>query len=824
MKRRLKSALIASAALIALGPDAAAEAKTQRFDIAAQPARAALSSFAQQAGVQILFPSFAVAGLSTPAVRGDLTASEALDRLARPAGLVVAAQNDRTITLAQAQTSPRPQSADRVEEVIVTARRREETQQRVPVSITAFTGAALEQRGYQSLTDIQRAAPNLSFTPGTGGKTGSVSPFIRGVGEYDFIITSDPSVALYVDGVYVARSFGANTQLLGIDRVEVLRGPQGTLFGKNTIGGAVVVTTHKPDGSKRLDADIMGGSFGTIQGRLAAEAPITRSLFAGISLMAKKSDGWQKIQNDEALGDEGIFAGRGTLRWKGDEVDAVLAIDGLHQRQNSAAHNMLSFSPTVFSGLQSALIAPCCTVPADIDRTESTDFFNHDDADAVNVTLTVDFKALGGSIKSISAYRGVSALFGRDGDASAALNYAGDIHDERVSQFSQELLYNTDFIDDRAHFLFGLYAFREHSRDHTTLYVAKGLYDALVGIGTPPATAALLDFNLDFDNRQITTNFAVFQNLTIDLTEKLSFSIGARFTYEAKKFNQKTLRLDSQIPLLPDLEYALRANWSNFSPKGTITYQFTPDIMAYVTYSEGFRSGGFNGRPTSTLEIGPYNPEKLRSMEVGAKTELFDNRLRLNADVYYNKYNNMQVQITTAAGPIVVNRTENAAKARIWGVEAEATGIVTDWLALDASLGLTDAHYENYISGGVDLTGKRLRQTAKWSWSLGGTITLPVTETIEARLRGDASYKSSFYTDTLNTPILNAPERTLVNANLTFDFKGTGLALSVIGENLSDKRVLIEGFDTTPSFGFAEGYFTPPRRIFARLSYRWGER
>jgi len=163
---------------------------------------------------------------------------------------------------AWSQTPPADTGANSggLDDIVVTARRREEKLQNVPIAVTALNSAAIEARGFQQITNVEQSAPNLQSTPGTGGKSGSFSMFIRGVGEYDFIVTSDPAVALYIDGVYVARSFGANTQMLGIDRIEVLRGPQGSLFGKNTIGGAVSITTRKPGDETHLQADIMGGS------------------------------------------------------------------------------------------------------------------------------------------------------------------------------------------------------------------------------------------------------------------------------------------------------------------------------------------------------------------------------------------------------------------------------------------------------------------------------------------------------------------------------------------------------------------------------------
>jgi len=725
-----------------------------------------------------------------------------------------------------------------VDDIVVTARRREEKLQDVPIAVTALGSAAIEARGYQQITNIEHSAPNLQFTPGTGGKSGSFSMFIRGVGEYDFIVTSDPAVALYIDGVYVARSFGANTQLLGIDRIEVLRGPQGSLFGKNTIGGAVSITTKKPSGETHLDVDLMGGSYATVRGRLDGETPLTDNLALGVSLLGRRSDGWQKLDTGGALGNEGIVSGRASLRWQPGGLDALLSIDGLHQRQNSAAHNMLIFQPSFFSILQSALIAPCCTPPSNIDRTGSTPFFNHDDADSFNASLTLDFDALGGSIKSISAYRKVKALFGRDGDASSTVNFSGDRHDEKSRQLSQEIQYSRTFAGDRGRILIGGYAFQEKSRDHTVLITAKGLYPALLA-ATPAQLAALpfplppaagypfLDFNIDFLNRQTTTNYAAFGSINYKLTDSLSLDVGARYTYERKRFFQRATRIDAGIPFIAGVpEYTLNDAWRNFSPKVTASYKFDTDILGYATFSKGFRSGGFNGRPTSAQEIGAYNPEKLTSYEVGLKTELFDRRLRLNGDIFYNTYNNQQVLVTGQRGGIIVAFTENAGKSRMYGFEGEFDARLTSVFSLDGSVGYLNSRYLRYNSldsngNPVDLSGLDLKHAPKWTANIGVQAKAPLSPDLEGMARVDAAYKSRSAIDTKNTPLLYTPSYVVMNATIGAAMPARGLDFKLTVENLTNRRVLVEGFDVLAAFGYIEGIYNPPRRVFATIGYHF---
>ena len=706
-------------------------------------------------------------------------------------------------------------------EIVVTARRREERLQDVPIAVTAIGGEALDQRGFDGVTDVGQVAPNLQFTPGQGGNSGGVSAFIRGVGENDFIITSDPAVALYIDGVYVARSFGATTELLGIDRIEVLRGPQGSLFDKNTIGGAISVVTRVPDGD-RIEGDIRYGSFNDLRLRANVEAGLSDNLAIGVAALGEWGEGWQKVPSGKNLGNRNVQAGRLTLHYDASPIDAVLTVDGLRRRQNSTPHSMLSFTPTFFSGLQSAFIAPCCTAPGSINRTDTTDFLNRDDTDAANTALTLSADLGGGTLKSISAYRWVHAIFGRDGDASAAVNYAGDIHDESARQISQELQYATSLFD-RGSLLLGAYYFREKSRDDTILYVADGLYPRLIAAGFEPALATALDFNIDFANQQKTTNYALFGNATFDVTDALTLELGARYTWEKKAFRQSATRIYSGQPLLPS--YRLVEDWKAFTPRASLAYKFTPDILGYVSWSRGFRSGGFNGRPTSVEEIGSYDPEYLTAYEAGLKTTL-GGRVTLNLSAFRNDYKDQQLLISTVSptSGLIVVRTDNAGKSRIQGVELEADVRVSPELRLSGSFGYLDAKYLRYTSviGGVptDVSFRKPKQAPDLTASGSIVYSAALSDSVDASFRLDAAYRSLTWIDVENSPLMRAPDHAILNASAEFTLPARGLSLRLAVDNLTDKRVLTAGYDASTSFGFVEGYFNEPRRYWATLSFR----
>ena len=719
------------------------------------------------------------------------------------------------------------------EDIVVTARRREEKLQDVPIAVSAVDASALNSRGMDNVTQVSQIAPNIQFTPGQGGNSGGIAPFIRGVGENDFIITSDPAVGVYIDGVYVARTFGAMTELLGIDRVEVLRGPQGTLFGKNTAGGAINIVSSVPGQKQKVEADLRYGSFNTVRARLYAETPLSESWSLGVAALGEFGEGWQKIPSGDNLGNRNVVGGKIALHYDGSGLDALLLVDGLRRRQHSAPHSMLAFTPTFLSSLQSTFLTPCCTVPGDKDRTDSTPALNKDETDAFNTSLTLTADLGGATLKSITAYRYVDALFGRDGDASATINYAGDIHDEKARQLSQELQLAVD-LGNRGTLLLGAFAYREKTRDNTLLVVADGLYPALIAAGMDSIPVApgvsipayTLDLNIDFRNRQRTDNLAIFANGNYELTDGLSLELGARYTWERKEFSQTATRLYAQLPLLEGLPgYTLKKSWDAFTPRASLSYKLRPNLMTYASYSRGFRSGGFNGRPTSLEEVGSYDPEHLTAYEAGIKAG-FGRIATINLAVFRNEYKDQQILISTVSpnSGLLIVRNENAGRSRIQGLELEGNFRVSRQFTLSGAFGLLDAKYLDYVSviNGVatDVSDRKLKQAPDITANMSAVYETALGQALDGVFRVDAAYKSQVFVDTENTQLLRQPDHVILNASAEFRLTDSGFALRAGVDNITNKRIITAGYDASTSFGFTEGYYSPPRRYSVTLSYR----
>ena len=690
--------------------------------------------------------------------------------------------------------------------------------------------------------------PNLIFISGTGGSSAQVSAFIRGVGQFDFLLTTDPAVGLYVDGVYLARTFGTNLELDDIQRVEVLRGPQGTLFGKNNIGGAINITTLTPTGSGRADLRARSATSTPTHSMPTPTIRLADNLALGISLMGRKSDGWQ----DRPLGDNGgkeqREGGRAILSWTpSDTFTSRFSAEFSAQAQPSSPNVMIKYDPAQafvpFLALFNAFVAPCCTPPKNIDVSGAEGPLVRDDLHGLGASWINEWK-LGGDVvlKSISAYRYMHADFGRDGDNSA-VNYNGDVHNEHDTQLSEEIQASGSV--SRLKWVAGLYYLQERTRDQTNLVTAQGLFQALSALNDPTNPLYLaryaLDFNLNFDNRQTTKDYAGYINGNFAFNDRLSLQAGVRYTDETKDFSQfvendagKTIFLpvnpitgvvDTSNTSVPSQACSSLQQQGTFftcstsskevSPRASLNLQMTPDVFGYLQWSRGFRSGGINGRPTSVTLIQDYKPEHLDSTELGLKTLLADHRIRLNTAVFYDKYKDIQVTLTQGTTIVV----QNAAKATVYGLETDLEAAVTDRWTLQGSLGYAHNEYNDWHDSLGDYTNRKLQNAPQWTANLASAYEWHAQSGAGLRFTANVSFQSWMFLDAENSPVLRAPSRTLIDAGVFYLAPSGRWDVGVEGKNLSDQRVLNSGYNGLAFFGYAEGTYNPPRRYWLTFHY-----
>lgn len=753
--------------------------------------------------------------------------------------------------------------AQQLEEVLVTARKRTENLQQTPMSITAITAATIEDAKLFNIKDIETITPNLNFIVGSDGSGSSLQAFIRGVGQFDFAVTTDPGVGVYIDGVYLARSIGANMEFSDVEQIAVLRGPQGTLFGKNTIGGAINVVTRAPTGDTRYSAEVTAGEYGytALDGYL--EVPVTDNLAASVSLLWKESDGWQRRNPGDDAGNHDMLGIRAHLNWEASENwNSHLIVDTVDQDQNVYPRVLSDFDASqFFPFLFNTFVLPpgqsCCE--ANLNNIDRSDVLNEDrdELDTLGISWINTWEIGDLTLKSITGYRDMDSEIFRDSDNSVHRYFSVETQFD-TQQFSQELLLS-NATGSSFEWLVGAYYLIEDADHYTGVTVADGLFEALAGlpdfITTPDGIpfnllAPVFDLTLDYDRNQETTSYAAFFNTTWHMSEKLRLNVGARYTYDEKELDTFTIKRASQTPIAfpgpttpgecSDVtpsgrgsEFSCKEDWSEFSPKVGVDYQFSDHAMAYAHVSRGFRSGVFNGRPISTEEISVADPETVTSYEIGFKSQLWDQRLQLNGAVFYNDYEDQQFlvnQTTASSSAGLILLVDNAGESTLTGAEIEFTLLASEGLTISGSAAWLDPEYDkfeqvDFVTGEVqDLSDREFRDVPEFTASVFAQYEWQFNNASTLRLRGDLSYRDDIFYS--NEPIaaferLHADSFTTYNAGLSYVLPGGNWELGVYGRNLSDEREIIGGFGVD-AFGATDVAFTEPRRYFVSLKYSGG--
>lgn len=734
-----------------------------------------------------------------------------------------------------------------LEHVVVTARKRQENLQETPIAITAISGDMIDDTNMINIADLEQRAPNIAIRASDNGVGSALQAYMRGVGQFDFALTTDPGVGMYVDGVYLARTVGANLQLSDIEQIQVLRGPQGTLFGKNTIGGAIAVTTRRPSGDTALRAELIGGEDNYLSLDAYAEFPVTDTVAGSIAFLAKQSDGWQKRDRGDDAGNDDVWAIRAHLDADPSEAwNSHLVVDFTAIDQNVYPQVLANFNPdaVIASSYLGAVVAPsggtCCDSNIDdIDRSSALNELDRDQNDTWGVSWTNTWTMDELILKSITGYRDMDTESYRDADNSTFDYFSvGSAFD--ITQFSQEFLLNND-AGSNLDWLIGAYYLYEDGDHFSDVTVGGGLFEA---IGVVP-----LDFTLRYDRTQETTSYAAFFNVTWHMRPDLRLNLAARYTYEEKALDMFSVKRASQTPILlpgptdaeactdvvPDGNgsfFSCEEDWEEFSPRIGLDYAVSDDLLTYASISGGFRSGIYNGRPTATNQISVADPETLVSYEIGFKSQLWQNRLQINAALFYNDYEDRQFLVNRPSGSAeaaLALVVDNAADSTLWGGEIEFTVLPFEGFTLSGGLAYIDPEYEEFDSlnratGQLeDLSDRPFANVPDWTANLLAQYEHDLSSGGSLRWRADMAYKSDiFYTDdeaSTSFDILHADAYTLINGGITYITEDEKWEVGVFGRNLSDKREIRGGFGVDV-FGTTTVSFTEPRRFFFSIKYK----
>ena len=704
--------------------------------------------------------------------------------------------------VAAAQAPVAAGDSTKVEEVVVTARRREESLKDVPVAVSAFSAEKLSRAGASDITDLQRSTPNLTLQTARGSNSTLIS-FIRGIGQQDPLWGFEPGVGLYLDDVYVARPQGAVLDIFDVSRIEVLRGPQGTLYGRNTIGGAVKFVSKPLTDAFGGEAEATVGDYGLFQAKASVNAPLVGDRLIAKAAVAHTVRGGfgDNAYTGGTDGDRDQWAGRLALEWRASpDLTFRLNLDGSLDRPD-ASRTPARATP-VF-GYPATTADPFAV---------NADFADRADLTTSGVSLVADWRLSPSlRLKSITAWRRMTYDAKLDLDATPQAIF-GVYDDESQNQESQEFQLSYD--DQRLSAVGGVFLFREHDVTYS------GLYGPAIGL----VTGSL--------NDQTNVSYAVYGQGAYKLTDRLSLTAGLRYTYENKDFSrsQKYFAATTPFPVpygAPGLlatDISTSHDWASWSPKLGLDFHWTPDVLAYASVSRGFKSGGFDGRANDAAGAKPYNPETLWAYEVGIKSTLFERRLTANAALFWNDYRDLQLSsfVADAHGGFAALFT-NAGQATMRGAELELVARPVRGLTLNLVTGYLDGRYDRYIGpGGVDISRQRkLVNAPRWDVKLGGTYRFDLGERGAITVGADAGYRSKTYPTVSSSEVLAQKGYTLVNAFARYDSPGAKWWLQVGGKNLTDRRYINQGFDLSDSLGYQLAYYGDPRTVSATLGVRF---
>ena len=673
-----------------------------------------------------------------------------------------------------------------VEEIVVTAQKREENLYEVPVAVSAFNDETLERAIIDDVADLGRYAPSLTANNVSAGGS---NIFMRGVGNEIIAVGADSSVAIYVDGVYTPRFTSALNNFVDVERVELVKGPQGTLYGRNATGGAINIVTKQPSAEASFRGDVEIGNYSGRKVRAAGGGAITDTLFGRLALVYNKKDNYSyNPLFDERLDVEDMFAANASLRWQpGDSFEALLRYDHLKDEAlgvvstrvlaPGAGHAGLVFDPDPFVNGSDFRVS---------------DSMNDMEARGFNASLTWDFENF--RVTSLSAWKHFETDLDYDADGTERpLLSVVPISQEESRTLSEEL--RIEYTGDGPwEWMAGFFYFDENARQDLNLELLGGVL----------ALVPLSDLDVEA--------WALFGELSFKPTERLKLTAGLRYSDETKE--HVTIMNGVRLP-----DSSGKASWDALTPKFTIGYDIGEDLFVYATASRGFKSGGFNSVSNSPV----FDPEYLWNYEAGLKGATADGRARGAVTGFIYDYTDIQVRIypEVTGAPIPI---DNASKAEVKGLEIEGSLMPFDNFQLDLSIAYIDGSYKDYITANPnagnaiqDLSGNRMIHSPRLKANIGAEYVIDLGGAGTLALRGEYIHSGKIYFDQFNVDQTKQPGYDLWNAYLSYTSPDRRWTVSAWGKNLDDEVYVLQIYPS--GLLGMRGLLAPPRTYGVRVGY-----
>lgn len=740
------------------------------------------------------------------------------------------------------------ENASALEEVIVTARKREESLMETPVSISAFSGEALADMNLVQLDKVADQTPGLVFSNSANisGSANAAAVFIRGIGQNDFTLAVEPGVGIYIDDVYLPHSIGNVAALLDVERVEVLRGPQGTLFGRNTIGGAIRMVTNKPNEEFGGGIEFITGSYDRIDIKGHVNIPVSDRFFVRFAGASEDRDGFvERPFLDGESGDKDSSTLVGKARWlASDDFTVDIMVGYEKDDSDGAAAVALLQDPTHPAGTQPNnfrnFIAPALDpnvlmgmlqgfTPQAINDPDGDDFISFSNTDipqtyeSYSATVTLSWNISDTlSLKSISSWRNVDARFGRDADNLPFNQQVELFMGNDYDAWSQEIQLSGSSFNARLDWTVGGYYFYE-----------DGVEDDFISFAS---------FDINSGGFFETEDFAAFAQATWHATDKLALTGGLRYTDEEKKStidgkrhqalltdiigpnNPVPFKTQRAVPFALVGTGTFTDSLTETTPYANVAYQWTDSLMTYASYSEGFKGGGVQVRNGGLGFLPRFGPEFVDAYEVGLKWSGMDNRVNVSAAGYYAEYDDVQLAgiVFQPALGNAVSVVDNLGDAENQGFEIEIAALPTPNFHLTAGVAYLDSEYTrvkpNNPGDPLDpdsaiTVDDELPNAPEWQFNLAAAYDINAAYGVFTP-RVDLAYSDEQFNDAINSEILKRDSYTILNLSLGFVDREQRWSSALFVTNLLDEQFIQGGFN---GFNYADGVISRPREWGFRI-------
>ncbi|TFZ45332.1 TonB-dependent receptor [Stenotrophomonas maltophilia] len=703
-----------------------------------------------------------------------------------------------------APTTGRAASPTNLDSIKVTARKREETLQEVPVAVTAFTSEALDRMNVQDISDLDAQVPNLTIYAARGASS-TVTAYIRGVGQSDPTWGADPGVGIYLDDVYIARPQGALLDVFDVSRIEVLRGPQGTLYGKNTIGGAIKYISRGLPTQTEGFAQITVGNYSQLDAKAAIGGPIggaDSGLRARVAVASMNHDGFgENTFNGQPVSDKQVNAARLNLgAYAGDDFDVQFALDWIDDQSGMRGSKMLAPNPFLRA-----------YPPMDSRYDIRSGMRNLNNVETKGASATVNWRPNEDiAVKYVVAKRESDSEANIDFDTTPVklADVGGTYHDDQISN---EVQLNYD-AGGRVRGVVGLYQFSGEAGGQ----IQNNYFSAQFA---------------DNQGKVLTDSIALYADWTFDLTSKLKLDVGARYTDEDKRaivLNRLYADPGFSRPVAVTADFDKKTNFKNVSPKVSLDYQITPDIMVYGLATRGFKSGGYNIRANAVAvprSAEPFDDETVDSYEVGSKMAFLDQRLFLNLSAFYNKYKDIQLSVFTGLDTngdgiddSFFGDFTNAGAGTVKGLEVEYQYLPSQHWLITGNLAWLDTKYDEYMDRGINVANQmKFTNAPEFSGAFNVEYRTDLANGSNLSARVGYSYQSEVWPTTDLSPVIRQQGYGLVNAGVIWRLDDAW-TFSLQGTNLADKEYRTTGYNI-PAVGTLIGFYGPPRQYSLSVRY-----